>query len=491
MSCSKSAAACRCRKTSSPTSCTIPSSSLAAKVMDEAIDLAIKGHSPCPEHAADEDRVTGGVLIACFAIGCAALLLVLLFFAPRTHAALYVGNAEGIGRMNLDGSLLEANFINTGSGGICAIAVNSSHIYWADNWDHTIGRARLDGQAVENDFITLADGTVPCGLALDSKFLYWSSMGINTVGRARLDGSEILESFIPTGEHPCAVAVNQSNIYWASDSEHEIWRTDIAGTKAQELVIAEDAVNPCGIALDGPYLYWAESNRGTIGRANLDGSEPTAQFVSGGHSPVSLVAHEGSLYWTNVKWGSQSIGRSSIDGSNVNQAFITGLEYPYALAADSAPVVPRPPVPPQPASALKLGKLRRQQDGSIIFPVDLLGDGWFEAVAPGARVRVQPEGIEGHAMLEAGRKWLKITPTTRRGAGSRCILRAFRLGVKVQLALRLSFLEPGKASFAVNRPFLLFNPRLAQRIHLKRRRAPITCTAKPGGRVSRSTLDEQ
>jgi sugar lactone lactonase YvrE len=417
------------------------------------------------------------------AAACAVLFLAsLLFLAPRVHAALYIGT-DSISRANLDGSLFDARFIETDGGSVCAIAVDSSHVYWADSYDNTIGRANLDGTSVENNFISLAKSTLPCGLAVDSGFIYWPNMGTDTIGRARIDGSQIDESFIPTAQHPCAVAVNQTGLYWASDDEDEIWRTDIAGVNAPEIVIDEGATDSCGLALAGPHLFWVESVDGTIGRANLDGSEPLPAFITGGHYPVSLVTQGGQLYWVNADWGFESIGRADLDGKNVNQALISGLKYPYALAADSTQIVPRPPAPPKAPSALKFGKLRRQQDGSVVFPVDLPGDGWLEAEVRGAKVKVQPEGVEGGAVLGAGRKWLKITPTAKRGNGSRCVLRAFRRGAKVKLELQLRFTETGKSLLYKSRPFLLFKPRQVAVAKRQPSKPPVSCSSR-GGRIS-------
>lgn len=405
---------------------------------------------------------------------CVTLFLAaILFLASHAHGALYIGTTS-IARVNLDGSLFEDRFIGTDGGSFCAIAVDSSHIYWADGYHNTIGRANLDGTAVDHNFITLADWTLPCGLALGSEYIYWPNMGTDMIGRARLDGSEVDESFIPTVQHPCAIAVNQTGIYWGSDDEDEIWRTDIEGVNAPEIVIDEDAKDSCGLALVGPHLFWVESDAGTIGRSNLDGSEPLPTFIVGGHYPVSVVAQGGRLYWVNADWDSESIGRADLDGGNVNQAFIGGLEYPYALAADSVQAVPRPPAPPQPSSALVLRKLRRQQDGSVLFPIDLLGDGWLEAEARGAKVKIWPEGVEGRVMLGAGRKWLKVTSTTKRSNGSRCVLRAFRHGARVKLVLRLRFTEPGKSLLATSRPFLLFKPQAAA-AKSKVKALPVTC----------------
>lgn len=400
-------------------------------------------------------RATRGVLI------CAVLAGLFFALVTQAHAALYLGAGAKIARANLDGSAFEVDFVQADSGP-CAIAVDSSHLYWADAYSNSIGRAKLDGTAVERNFIKLADGTLPCGIALDTAFVYWPSMGVDTIGRARLDGSEVVQSFIPTARRPCAVAVSEAAIYWASETEDKIWRTDIAGVNAPEVVLDKDTGDPCGLALQNGHLFWVESLEGTIGRANLDGSEPLPQFITGGHYPVSLAIQGENLYWVNNEWGFESIGRASIDGTNVNQAFLRGFEHPYALAADATQVVPRPPIPVPEALASsppKLGKLRRLRGGSVVFPIDLPGSGRLEADVPGMRVEVQSTSTEsGPIALDAGRKWLSVSLATKPRPGSRCILRAYKRGAKIKLVLRLGFTETGRTSTATRRPFLLFRP---------------------------------
>lgn len=96
-----------------------------------------------------------------------AILLTLalsLVFATSAHAYVYWGdpNAETIGRANLDGSFATDAFIQTG-GQPLAIAVNASHIYWA-NKGGSIGRANINGTEVEPNFIKgLGE---PSGIAL-------------------------------------------------------------------------------------------------------------------------------------------------------------------------------------------------------------------------------------------------------------------------------------------------------------------------------------
>ncbi len=129
--------------------------------------------------------------IRAYVAGMAALLLLLgPPLGDQAKGAIYWGSDPGISRVNLDGSVLESPFIRPNAYSLCALAVDSTHIYWADSYGNKIGRARLDGTVVESDLISPA-GDVPCDLTVDSNYIYWANRGSETISRARLDGSNV------------------------------------------------------------------------------------------------------------------------------------------------------------------------------------------------------------------------------------------------------------------------------------------------------------
>jgi nitrous oxide reductase len=62
---------------------------------------------------------------------------------------------------------------------------------------------------VNQRFITGADFP-ETGLAIDSRYLYWTNNGNGTIGRARLDGTDVRQKFIkvPDGDNLRGVAVD-------------------------------------------------------------------------------------------------------------------------------------------------------------------------------------------------------------------------------------------------------------------------------------------
>src|SRR5262245_57318986 len=83
----------------------------------------------------------------------AALLAAPLALAARADAFVYwaaPGDPSAIGRANLDGSGVDSGFISLpklpgddNDETPCGVAVDASHIYWADSANARIGRANL------------------------------------------------------------------------------------------------------------------------------------------------------------------------------------------------------------------------------------------------------------------------------------------------------------------------------------------------------------
>src|SRR5258705_2367472 len=70
---------------------------------------------------------------------------------------------------NLDGAGVTTLATGVGADGV---AVDGSHLYWADQNDGTIKEANLDGTGVT----TLVTGqTYPAGVAVDGSHLYWTN----------------------------------------------------------------------------------------------------------------------------------------------------------------------------------------------------------------------------------------------------------------------------------------------------------------------------
>ncbi len=74
---------------------------------------------------------------------------------------------------------------------------HGNFVYWGNEGQTTIGRAKINGTGANNSFISGLSGVH--GVTVDSKFIYWTqSMGpTSSIGRANLDGSGANPNFIP------------------------------------------------------------------------------------------------------------------------------------------------------------------------------------------------------------------------------------------------------------------------------------------------------
>ena len=85
------------------------------------------------------------------------------------------------------------------------LALDGTHIYWANANNDTIGRANLDGTGMNQSFI--AGVSAPTGLAVDGSYIYWTDYLGNTIGRANLDSTGVNQSFITGGNQPEGFAI--------------------------------------------------------------------------------------------------------------------------------------------------------------------------------------------------------------------------------------------------------------------------------------------
>jgi hypothetical protein len=264
------------------------------------------------------------------------------WLAASADAFVYWSSFAGsVGRAGLDGGGANAGFVAAAQA--AGVAVDSGHVYWANQGTNSIGRANLDGTGVNQSFVTALQ---PSGVAVDSGHIYWTNeaTGTNTIGRANLDGTGVNQSFIATGIAPEGVAVNSTNVYWANNGGGTIGRAALAtpsgeivgGSVNQNFVLGLDAPN--GVALDSTNVYWADFGHGSIGRAAISGISSTNNFITGLDSPSAVAVDAAHVYWTSFP--DNAIGRANLDGTAVAPVFITGANEPNGIAVDGGAFPP-------------------------------------------------------------------------------------------------------------------------------------------------------
>lgn len=367
------------------------------------------------------------------AVAAGALVAFILLFvsADKVGAAIYWGNSDEIGRVDIDYSDFEPGFISLPpSSNACGIAVNQSHIFWADSSGGTIGRANIDGTDPELAFI--GGAVEPCGVAVDESYIYWANRGADTIGRARLDGTEVDHVFIVGVQQPCSVAVNKTHIFWGSVSAPEIGRATIDGKVTPFVTIKNEPVT-CGVAVDERNVYWQSSH--IIGSVELDGTNPQLlQFVN---KPCGVGPYGSQIYWIEEGFGSGLIANGNLDGRGGGSAGINNnLDLSCGIAVDSLetpPVVPeiRPPEARCGVVKVHIGKHRG------IAIVTIFGDAFGD-------LRLQTKGLAWRVLNDPppgriGRMhWrYKVWPKSRGAAGKRIRRQLGRNGhARVMLRVR-------------------------------------------------------
>ena len=375
-------------------------------------------------------------------------------FAAQAGAAVYWTDNGAIGRMNLDGTnpspglVPRTAFVGAG----CGLAVDGSHIYWADRFGDAIGRADLEGNNLEPAFITGADE--PCGVALRDGYIYWANYGGDSIGRARIDGTEVNQEFVPGASRPCGVAVNEDFIYWAggSSSSYVGRALRIGGDRGPNIVEIEPRLDYalCGVAADEQHVFWG-SYGDSIGRVGANGSDPEPEFVTNVQSPCSVAIGDGKLYFGEIsQWwnGLGHISRVNLDGTGVDRELAVGLTSPCGIAVDSLSFGPAyvavPPLPPWTPCKIDQAKVNKW-NGSALVRLHGPAYGSFRVKNRSLGWRVlskrPPQG--GNTIQASWNWWIGIKPRRGKGRAARGLRRRLANKGHAPLKLRIDCSQDG------------------------------------------------
>jgi hypothetical protein len=225
-----------------------------------------------------------------------------------------------IGRADINGTpaSIEPAFIR-GASNPQGIAVNASHIYWAnagrESEERTIARALISGGGVEEEFFeVIGNGVIPYGVALNATHVYFSFNEENEVsgylGRIPLEGGSEKRLFIGKAGVR-GVAVDAGHVYWATKGEEAIGRMNLeleAASREKEFIKLEG--KPNGVAVDSSHLYWATNGEAPTNPGN-DLYRFTVPSAGQAGTLVDLTPDEGDENGAEV----QGLVGASADGS--------------------------------------------------------------------------------------------------------------------------------------------------------------------------------
>lgn len=402
-------------------------------------------------------------------LACVLAALLVASWTSRAEAAVYWGSGGFVAAANLDGSVFVdgvpygiANVPELGD--VCGLAVSGGDLYWADSSRGTIGRMGLGSNPTgQVDFVdetvfideALVSGLArPCGVAVDDSHIYWADMAGMAIGRANLDGSGVDRNFISGVSSPCGVGLGDGHLYWGTLDGGTVGRALLGGGAVEEDFI-EGASGPCGVAVDGSHVYWSNWLGSSIGRANLDGSGVDDSFIGGLSNPCGVAVDGSHVYWTN--WNARDpVGRANLDGSGVVPSLVTTDFYlaSCGVALDARVFVP-PPLPP--SANIFLGKVKRGLGKGVAYvnvKVPKTG-GVLDVVSPALSWKYAgaPVADRGYWVWQ-----LKVGPGKTGRAAKKLRDRLARKG-RATITFAVTYTEAGKAPYTATRPLTLVRHR--------------------------------
>jgi hypothetical protein len=271
------------------------------------------------------------------------IAVAMILLPPRAHAnfVYWANDSEStIGRAKINGTGVNNAFI-TGLDNVHGVAVDSRFIYWTQGVGGTssIGRANLDGSGANPNFIpspAFNFQNLPApGIAVTSTALFFGKTASGYIARANVDGSNPNPSLVNVGADPvCGIAADQNFVYWLDIGLGAgVYRAGPDGSNPQEFIT--DATGMCGLAVDGSFLYWMATGN-AIGRAPVGGGSADNSFIpsvnSAGNTACGVAVNPQYVFWGNAG-ATDFIGRANLNGSSPNATLMSGPSNPCLMAA--------------------------------------------------------------------------------------------------------------------------------------------------------------
>jgi hypothetical protein len=343
------------------------------------------------------------------------------------------------------------------------LELGATQIYWTmsqfalpEDFAYVVRRS-FDGAEEQFTFI----GTTPArGLAVNSTHVFWADVDDDSIGRAKLDFTDVDEKFIEGAGAPIGLAVNDDHVYWTANQEvpanpgNDLYRYEPETGELVDLVGGGPAPNGAevkallGTSEDGSRAYFAANGvltatpnpqgdvatKGDCKGSALEGSGECNLYlweegVAGFRFVARLQAEGGIATSDALNWAPTTLGatvgrtektsRTSADGGVLlfrSQAQLSDYEnagipefYRYDAEEDSLLCPTCSPTGVLPAAAPTLGSIIAYLPGSSSGPPaplqtrNLSADGnrlFFETTE--ALVAEDTNGLEGCPTFEAG-----------------------------------------------------------------------------------------
>jgi hypothetical protein len=248
------------------------------------------------------------------------------------------------------------------------IALDDTHVYWANAGDGSIARVAKTGGAVE---MLASDQVDTQTIAVDDEYVYWGAGG--GVNRAPSSGGVATRVYVPSSidalalsdnyivvlhtadgaiakigteffnfaEYPVksqmapvGLAADASRYYWTNQGDGTMWWGNLTSSVPPVSLLVDADAGPARLSLDATSVFWVGQADGTIRKVPKGGGAATVLSTSA--SGGSFVASAGShVYFTNDDSGAV-LASPKIPGETV--VMTDGLDSPLGIAADASGV---------------------------------------------------------------------------------------------------------------------------------------------------------
>lgn len=200
-----------------------------------------------------------------------------------TEQALYWTRSDGAVLRAYEGSAPET--IAAGQDSPGDIAVNATHVYWANVGAGTLARAPLDGTGAE---IVLEGLTQPWSLAVSPTSLAWAENATGNVFLASLANGSA-PTLLATTPGAWSIAMDAEHVFWTTLFDGAVYAAPLAGGPAT--AIATDAVSPQSLSLSGDRVFFGTASDAGVFSVPTAGGPTTHLTDSGGFGVAADAEH--------------------------------------------------------------------------------------------------------------------------------------------------------------------------------------------------------
>ncbi len=165
------------------------------------------------------------------------------------------------------------------------IAVNDTHVYWANVGAGTLARAPLAGTGEE---VVISGLTQPWSIAISSTTLVWTENETGHVYVASLDSGQA-PTLLATTPGAWDVVMDATNVYWTTVFGGSVYAAPLAG--GAPAMLAGDLTPPQALAISGDRLFFGTAADAGVFSVPTTGGAPTSLVEKGGFGVAADGEH--------------------------------------------------------------------------------------------------------------------------------------------------------------------------------------------------------